>query len=143
MGLNPKIWGPHYWFMIHTIALNYPHSPNDTTKKKYYDFIYSLPLFIPVNDIAAEFSKLLDLYPVAPYLDSRDAFIRWTHFIHNKINTKLEKPELSLHDFYAQYYEEYKPKTQQTIEQYRLKQKLIYVVIVLGLGGAIYYLYDK
>lgn len=143
MGLNPKIWGPHYWFMIHTIALNYPHSPNDTTKKKYYDFIYSLPLFIPVNDIAAEFSKLLDLYPVAPYLDSRDAFIRWTHFIHNKINTKLEKPELSLHDFYAQYYEAYKPKTQQTIEHYKLKQKLIYVVIVLGLGGAIYYLYDK
>ena len=42
MGLNPKIWGPHYWFMIHTIALNYPHSPNDTTKKKYYDFIYSI-----------------------------------------------------------------------------------------------------
>jgi hypothetical protein len=143
MGLNPKIWGPHYWFMIHTIALNYPHHPNDTTKKKYYDFIYSLPLFIPVNDIAAEFSKLLDLYPVAPYLDSRDAFIRWTHFIHNKINTKLEKPELSLHDFYAQYYEKYKPKTEQTIEHYRLKQKLIYVVIVLGLGGAIYYLYDK
>ena len=115
--------------MIHTIALNYPHSPNDTTKKKYYDFIYSLPLFIPVNDIAAEFSKLLDLYPVAPYLDSRDAFIRWTHFIHNKINTKLEKPELSLHDFYAQYYEEYKPKDIKMKEYYRWREKIIYILV--------------
>ena len=24
MVLNPKIWGPHYWFFLHTIAINYP-----------------------------------------------------------------------------------------------------------------------
>ena len=21
MALDPKIWGPHYWFVLHTIAL--------------------------------------------------------------------------------------------------------------------------
>jgi hypothetical protein len=142
-GLNPEVWGPHYWFMIHTITLNYPHYPNDVTKKKYYDFIQNLPMFIPVSHIASEFSNLLDKYPVSPYLDSRDAFIRWGHFIHNKINEKLEKPQLSLHDFYSSYYEAYKPKTVQTVEYYKMKQKAIYLVMVLMIGSGIYYLYDK
>ena len=34
MVLNPKVWGPHYWFVLHTIANTYPLSPNDVTKKK-------------------------------------------------------------------------------------------------------------
>ena len=32
--LNPKVWGPHYWFVLHTIALTYPVNPNETIKKK-------------------------------------------------------------------------------------------------------------
>ena len=39
MQLDPKIWGPKYWFVLHTIALTYPDTPNSVTKKKYYDLI--------------------------------------------------------------------------------------------------------
>ena len=109
-GLNPEIWGPHYWFFLHTITLNYPHYPNDVTKKKYYEFICNLPLFIPVEAISSEFSKLIDEYPVSSYLDSRDEFVRWMHFIHNKINEKLEQPKIPIHVFYSSYYDQYKPK---------------------------------
>ena len=28
MLLSSDIWGPHYWFVIHTIALTYPLNPN-------------------------------------------------------------------------------------------------------------------
>ena len=143
MGLNPNVWGPHYWFFLHTIAMTYPHHPNDTIKKKYYEFIQNLHLFLPSNDISAEFSKLLDLYPVSPYLDTREAFIRWMHFIHNKINVKLEKPKISLQEFYSQYYENYKPVTQQDVEYMKRKQQAIYAVILVGLSAGIYYLYDK
>jgi len=69
MALNPKVWGPHYWFVLHTIALTYPLHPNETIKKKYYDFIHNLPIFIPISNMGNSFSELLDLYPVAPYLD--------------------------------------------------------------------------
>ena len=47
MGLNPEVWGPHYWFFIHTVAMSYPLSPNEITKKKYYSLINDMPLFIP------------------------------------------------------------------------------------------------
>ena len=31
---NPIIWGPHYWFVLYTIALSYPLNVNESTKKK-------------------------------------------------------------------------------------------------------------
>jgi len=143
MVLDPKVWGPHYWFFLHTISMSYPLRPNSVTKKKYYEFIQNLPLFIPVESIAGEFSKLLDQYPITPYLDSRDAFIRWVWFIHNKINEKLEKNKISLNKFYELYYEEYKPKDIKNREMSRLKNKLIYLFLVIFFIAMIVYLYNK
>jgi hypothetical protein len=141
--LDPKIWGPHYWFFIHTVAMTYPIRPNAVTKKKYYEFIQNLPLFIPVENISGEFSKLIDKYPVTPYLDNRESLIRWTHFIHNKINQKLEKPQISLSEFYIKYYEEYKSQNVKQIEYYKLREKAIFCGIIIVISGTIYYLYDK
>ena len=141
--LDPNVWGPHYWFFLHTLSITYPKRPNTVTKKKYYEFIQNLPLFIPVEQISSDFSKLLDLYPVTPYLDNRESFTRWTWFIHNKINQKLDKPQITLNEFYSKYYEEYKPKKQKMAEYYKLREKAVYCAIIISILGAIYYLYDK
>lgn len=141
--LDPKIWGPHYWFFLHTLAMTYPHHPNAVTKKKYYEFIQNIPLFIPVEQISKEFERLIDKYPITPYLDNRDSFVRWMHFIHNKINEKLEKPQISLNDFFVEYYNAYKSKDEKLIEFYNLRSKLIYGGILVLILGTIYYLYDK
>jgi hypothetical protein len=141
--LEPKIWGPHYWFFIHTLAMTYPHHPNAVTKKKYYEFIQNLPLFLPVEKISGEFSRLIDKYPITPYLDNRESFIRWVHFIHNKINQKLEKPQKTLQEFYVEYYEEYKKDSIKLSEFAKLRSKLVYMVILCIILFGIYYLYDK
>jgi len=141
--LDPKVWGPHYWFFLHTVAMTYPHYPNTVTKKKYYEFIQNLPLFIPVEQNSGEFSKLIDTYPITPYLDNRDSFVRWVHFIHNKINEKLERPTISLNEFFIKYYEHYKSNDVILVEYYKLREKIIYLVIISGIAGSIYYLYDK
>jgi len=141
--LDPKTWGPHYWFFLHTIAISYPIYPNAVTKKKYYDFIQNIPLFIPIDSIASDFSKLLDQYPVQPYLDNRESLVRWLWFIHNKINKKLEKPQISLNDFYVKYYEEYKNTNEKMYDYYKIREKLIYFSIITTMFGGIYYLYDK
>jgi hypothetical protein len=143
MGLDPKVWGPHYWFFLHTVAMCYPHRPNTNTKKKYYEFLHNIPMFIPVETMATYFSQLLDQYPVSPYLDSRDAFIRWMHFIHNKINQRLEKPNISLSNFYEHYYEQYKPNDLKMREYYKMRSKIIYFVIIAFFIGAIFYLYNE
>lgn len=141
--LDPNIWGPHYWFFLHTISMTYPLKPNAVTKKKYYEFIQNLHIFIPNERISSDFSKLLNSYPVLPYLDNRQSFIRWIWFIHNKINEKLEKKTLTLNEFYIQYYNQYKPTNIKLLEYYRLKHKIIDILIIVSVIITIYYLYDK
>lgn len=141
--LNPEIWGPHYWFFLHTLTVTYPKNPNTSTKKKYYELIQNLPLFIPVEKIAGEFTKILSKYPVAPYLDNRESFIKWMNFIHNKINEKLEKPQFTLNQFYIEYYNKYKPTNTKILEYIKVRQKIIYIVILILIMSSIYYLHDK
>ena len=100
---NSAIWGPKYWYVLHMMAFHYPKNPNKVTKKKYYDTIMNLPLFLPNQEMGNKFSKLLDKYPITPYLDSRESFIKWTHFIHNRVNELLSKPTFPYTEFIDKY----------------------------------------
>ena len=110
MGLDPEIWGTHFWFFLHTIAITYSLHPNDVIKKKYYDFIQNIPIFIPNKEIGNKFIDLLDKFPVTPYLDSRLSFMKWVHFIHNKINEEIGKPKEDFYDSLEKYYKQYEPE---------------------------------
>ena len=35
MRFEPNVWGPHYWFFLHSIAHSYSSHPNEVTKRKY------------------------------------------------------------------------------------------------------------
>ena len=131
MALNPEVWGPFYWFVLHTIALTYPINPNEVIKKKYYDFIHNIPLFLPIADIGNQFSLLLDKYPVTPYLDSQQSFVKWMHFIHNKINVLLNKPEITMEEAMVQYYEHYKPKAVKDKETRKRRDKYIFAGLIV------------
>lgn len=143
MTLDPEIWGPHYWFFLHTIAISYPIKPNDVTKKIYYSLIQNLPLFIPVDEIGNSFSKLLDKYPVKPYLDSRKSFIKWMHFIHNKVNVLLNKEVITLDEAMEKYYDNYKPKQNKNIEEKKRREKFIFIGIIFLLIIISIYFYNK
>ena len=143
MKLDSKIWGPHYWFFLHTAAMSYPVTPNDTVKKKFYEFIQNFPLFIPDPKISASFTTILDTYPVSPYLDSKDSLVRWTHFIHNKVNKKLEKDVISIEKFYTSYYKQYETTSEKQIQYIKTKKHVTYAVIVLSLLILIYFVYKK
>lgn len=129
--MDPTIWGPHFWFFIQTVAYTYPETPNAVTKRKYYDFIQNLPLFIPNPKIGDYFSNLLDNYPVSPYLDSRESFIRWVHFIHNKINVLLQKEEISLFAALDNYRIQYKPKHIKLSDRYNIRKEYVFAVITI------------
>ena len=127
MPLNPNIWIPHLQFTLQTISVLYPLHPNDVTKKKYYDTIHNIPLFFPLKPIGNEFSKLLDQYPVTPYLSSRESFMRWVHFIMNKINIAMEWEQVDFYDSLEKYYDAYKPK--ELVEQEKTKRRKQYILI--------------
>ena len=51
---DPKVFGPHEWFLWHNTASMYPEKPNRTDRqeyKKFYDFlIRHLPCIKPCRD---------------------------------------------------------------------------------------------
>jgi hypothetical protein len=143
MEFDPKIWGPHYWFVLQTIALTYPLYPNDVAKKKYYDLIQNIPLFIPNENISNDFSMLLDKFPITPYLDSRESFIKWVHFIHNQINKKINKPELLMSEALNKYYQNYRPQQIIEREKIKIKEKYIFSGLLFTFFSSIFILSKK
>ena len=141
MQFDPSIWGEHFWFFLFTVALSYPLMPNTITKRKYYDLIQNLPLFIPHQTSSDNFSKIIDRYPVTPYLDSRDAFVKWIHFIHNKMNDLLGHKQLTLLEALNEYNSHYKPKYVKQKEDIKYREKSIFIGIVLLSAIGIYYIY--
>ena len=141
MIFDPNVWGPHYWFFLHTIAESYPINPNAVTKRKYYDLIQNFPLFIPIQEMGNLFSELIDKHPIRPYLDTRESFVRWVHFIHNKMNHSLGKNEITLMKALDNYRDQYKPKPVYLSETIRVKRHYIYtgIILVLFLFILVYY----
>tara|TARA_B110000444_G_C18520576_1_gene446496 strand:+ start:221 stop:652 length:432 start_codon:yes stop_codon:yes gene_type:complete len=136
--LDATIWGSHYWFFLHTTTMTYPMKANDVVKKKYYDFIQNIPLFIPNTSMSKTFQDMLDTYPVSPYLDTRDSLTRWMHFIHNKMNKRLGKREISITKFYEDYHENYKTRNVKIVEYAKTKRQLLYALLICALLAGIY-----
>lgn len=130
--LNPEIWGPHYWFVLHTMAYTYPEYPTNVTKKKYYEFISNLPLFLPEPRMGDKFAEFLDRYPVSPFLDSRESFMRWVHFVHNKMNLHLGKEEISIYKALDEYHRAFLPRPVVDIAKRESWQMWVYVSILIS-----------
>lgn len=130
MKLDSKIWIPKLQFMLITISLYYPLHPNDVSKKKYYDFITNLPVFFPDIPLGNDFIKLLDEFPVTPYLKSRESFMKWVHFINNKINITMDYEQKSFYESLESYYDYYKPEEIRKKEYSKRKKQYIQLGIV-------------
>ena len=129
--LDPEIWLPQFWFFLYTVAHRYPVFPNAVTKRKYYDFIQNLPLFIPHPPIQKIMIQLLDSFPVTPYLDNQDSFTYWVHFMQNKMHQSLGKEEYTLAEHLDKYYDSYLPKTYTLSQQFGVqKHHITYGLIV-------------
>ena len=137
--LNPEIWGPHYWFFLRTIVLTYPKYPNSITKKKYYTFFQNLTLFIPNKEISNNYEKLLNIYPLNPYLNNRESLCKWLWFINNKINENLGKPQVSIDNFYINYYNLYITNNKLNDKIFKTYKKIFYFILILSFIGLSYY----
>jgi hypothetical protein len=133
-----EVWGPHYWFFLHSVARTYPEPPNEVTKRKYYDLIMNFPFFIPDTEIAMHFSDMLERFPVTPYLTSRQSFIRWMYFMHNKINHYLEKYEPTFEEAMQSYDDKFRAPEIVVVEKWRLNKHHIFIgALIVGIFIAV------
>ncbi len=94
---DPKIWGPHAWNFLYSIAKCYPETPTHDDIKHYKLFFLSLPYVLPCitcEDHLLEFmSKKSHQFDHA--FHSNQSLIRYIVDMNNHVNKKLKKPLIS------------------------------------------------
>ena len=143
MALDYSVWGDKLWFTLQTMGNFYPQNPNEVTRKKYYEFIHNLPVFFPVDPFGSSFNEMLEKYPVTPYLDSKTAFIKWIHFVYNKVLEKQGELPVPLDDFIAKYEKAYVPKEIVVRQNNKLKHQLAVGTALVAIVGISIILYRK
>lgn len=89
--MDPKIWGPFMWFILHIISFNYPEKPTPFDKQSYRDFFNSLKHVIPCKECKKHYTKNIQEHPITPHLDNKKHLIEWLIKIHNLVNISLNK----------------------------------------------------
>jgi hypothetical protein len=133
MKFDNDIWMPQLLFTLQTMSHMYPTNPNDVAKKKYYQAIYNLPLFFPHYPFGGNFSTLLDKYPLSPYLSSRESFIKWVHFISNKLYECMNWDRITFTNSLNKYYDSYKPARVIKHEEILQTRKYVTMYILISL----------
>lgn len=94
--MKPELWGPHAWFLLHSISLEYPDTPTQQDKINMVNFINSLGNVLPCDKCKVNFQTHLQLRPLTDQdLSSKAAFVKWMVDIHNDVNKSNNKPTLS------------------------------------------------
>ena len=109
--MEPKIWGPSFWFVIHTIAFYYPEKPSFNEKRHMYEFFQNLQHIIPCNVCRQHYTKHFNDHPISPYLDNKSNLVAWTVELHNRVNQTIGKPTKSVDDVIKHYHKVYSGKT--------------------------------
>lgn len=93
--MDPRVWGPGAWKLIHCVTLTYPEKPTFEHKQNYRKFIYSLCDVLPCSTCAHNLREFLNENFSESILNSRTSFFQFMVDCHNAVNLSNKKPILS------------------------------------------------
>ena len=98
--MDPKIWGPHLWFFLHSMSFTYAKNrkkPTPEEKIQMYTFLESLRHVLPCEICKINYSTYLLENP--PKLDSRKELFEWLVDLHNCVNGECKKTKKRLYTY--------------------------------------------
>lgn len=106
----PSAWGPHLWYYLHSCSFNYPDHPSDEKKNNMKNWLRSLYATMPCPSCSQHYKSYMDEADLDKICSSRDNLFKFIVDLHNKVNARTGKKEIS----YDQAYDMYKG----TMEEY-------------------------
>lgn len=101
--MDPRVFGPHLWFVIHMVANNYPKKPTFEDQQLAKRFIESLPITIPCEHCASFARMWIISNEYESKVHSRIALQQYFWKFHNDVNIKIGKPILQWKDYFKIY----------------------------------------
>ena len=107
--MDNKIWGPYFWFTLHTITLGYSDNPTYQDKRRYNDFFSSVQYILPCEKCREHYRTHLNNFPISISLDNKESLVQWLFNLHNQVNISLNKDAMSYESFKEKYRKIYTP----------------------------------
>ena len=95
---QPSQFGPHYWYMLHSMALNYPVNPTFFAKKKMKAFIEAIPFLLPCRNCTEHAKEFMAKTNINEALTGRKELFTFFWNFHNLVNKRLGTPEMTFDD---------------------------------------------
>lgn len=93
-----SVWGPPTWRFLHEVADALPVSNvSDEKAAAFTNLIKALPHLLPCPACQSHFLAYLESNPL-PKEISKISAKQWMHDVHNSVNKRLGKPELSFEE---------------------------------------------
>jgi hypothetical protein len=106
--MNSKIWGPSFWFIIHSVAINFPDNPSEDEKRKHEIFFTSLQYVLPCEKCREHYKKNLRQHDLRKALESKKGIFDWSVRMHNEVNVSNGGKEWQPETVSAMYYRIYR-----------------------------------
>lgn len=137
--MDPNIWGPKLWFMIHTIALNYPDNPTYQDRRSHEEFYNSLKYVIPCEKCRIHYTQRLKRMPIINHLDNSNTLFKYTIDLHNQVNKSLNKKIYSYEEVMEIYKSHYN-NTSLRKKYFTLKNILLVLGVSFAIAGTVIYI---
>lgn len=87
-GLDPKSWGPHAWFMIHSLA---SMANTEQEKADFITYINSFAKIIPCSVCKKHFMENRQKFDIRNYMENAETLLMWTYIVHDAVNFAQQK----------------------------------------------------
>jgi hypothetical protein len=95
---DPDAFGPPFWFTIHNSATTYPVNPTPIIRDSMKCLLQNLPLLVPCVSCKEHFYTYLNSINLDNVVESKENLFSFTVNVHNYVNRRYKKPEMSLND---------------------------------------------
>ncbi len=99
--LGKKIWGPKAWHLLHSFSLHNSNLNefNKEKKHEYYLFYKTFIYMIPCKICRLHYKDMFEFHePLIEKEITKKSLSKWVWKIHNKVNGRLGKKEISYED---------------------------------------------
>ena len=124
-------WGPTYWSYIHMITLNYPNKPTKKERDKHFFMVRNFIDTLPCPTCRNEINNIINDNNLRNSLGSKEKFMKYFWNIHNQVNKRLNKPQLSLKKFKKLYSSQTSFSVFKLIKSNKLKNIIIVILLLI------------
>lgn len=130
-------WGPAVWTTMHIFTFSYPNTPTQTDKDQAVKFFELVPVFLPCGICSMHFIETLKALPLNDdVLQSRESLSRWLNTVHNQVNRRLKKREITYEEALDIFiHRGIDSSTKKAPNHYRVLIIVMAICLVLALGA--------